>query len=164
MIEQGEINRMFVVDMDAGRMFWRDGPRTHPRLKGVEAGSIRTQHSGKLYWIIKIDGKTYKRSHLIFLLANGYWPTPCVDHINGNSTDDRPSNLRQATIQQNAWNHKKRKRRASLPMGVRSLPSGRYEARIGHNGRQVHLGSYETPAAAQAVYLDKRRELYGEFA
>lgn len=120
---------------------------------------------GKRYWVIKISRTSFKRGRLIFLAAHGRLPTPCVDHDNGDSLDDRKSNLREATVIQNAWNHKKRARRIDLPMGVRVLrESGRFQARISFHGRQIHLGAYDTPEQAHDVYLAKRKELYREWA
>ena len=164
MIFQADVQRLFHADLLSGRLFWAIAPRTHPRLAGREAGSSRLGRGGKCYWYIKIGGVAYKRSHLIFCLVHGRMPSPCCDHINGNSLDDRPSNLREATITENAWNHKTRARRINLPMGVRSLPSGRYQARLSFHGKQLHLGSFSTPEEARAVYLAKRVENYGEFA
>ncbi len=164
MIVQGDVQRMFHADLTTGRLFWAVAPRTHPRLKGHEAGTARRAASGKFYWYIKIGGRAIKRSHLVFCLVHGRFPEPCCDHINGDSLDDRPSNLREATATQNAWNHKRRARRIQLPMGVRRAASGRFQARIGHLGKQLHLGAYDTPEAAEAAYLAKRKELFGEFA
>lgn len=164
MIEQGDIARLFRADLEAGKLFWAVAPRTHPRLLGKEAGSARKAHSGKAYWWIKIGGVAHKRAHLIFCLVHGHFPAPCCDHIDGDSLNDRPSNLRQATATENAWNHKRRARRIALPMGVRSTASGRFQARISLHGMQLHLGAFDTPAEAHAVYLTKRKELYREFA
>ncbi len=147
-----------------GKLFWIIPPRTHPRLRGCEAGYAHTQrHSGKRYWYVRFMGRKLKRSHIIFFLSRGWWPRPCVDHINGDSLDDRPDNLREATILQNAWNHKCRAKKSGLPMGVRKS-GDRYQARIGFCGKQIHLGSYSTEKAARAAYSAKREELFGEFA
>lgn len=155
---------LFDVDLANGTFTWKSPPPGHPRLLGTEAGSARPNRS-KSYWVIKIGGKAFKRSRMIFLAVHGHWPSPCVDHINGNSLDDRIFNLREATVTENAWNHKGRARRQSLPMGVRLVAkSGRYQARISFNGRQIHLGAYDTPAEAQSIYIAKRRELFNEFA
>lgn len=166
MIEQAVIQRLFHADLVTGRLFWAVAPRTHPRLAGTEAGTVRkpSRANGKRYCYVKIGGVPYKRSHLVFCLVHGRWPVPCCDHINGDSTDDRPSNLREATVTQNAWNHKHRARRIDLPMGVRLTPAGRFQARIAQFGRLLCLGAYDTPEEAQAVYLTKRQELYREFA
>lgn len=155
---------LFTVEMRTGQFFWKVAPRTHPRLEGLEAGSIRRGHSGKSYWHIKIGGYPYKRSHLMFLVVHGRFPHPCADHEDGNSVNDRPENVREATVLENAWNHKKRARRIKLPMGVRITTSGRFMARLGFKGKQLSLGSFDTPKEAHVVYLEKRKELYGQFA
>lgn len=165
MITQAALQQMFVIDVDAGRLFWKMPPSNHPRLMGCEAGSPRSGRGGKTYWVIKIGRKAFRRGRLVYLAAHGRFPEPCLDHINGNSIDDRIGNIREATVTENAWNHKTRKRRHNLPMGVRIIPkSGRFEARISCRGKQFHLGAHDTPQEAHRVYLAKRRELFHEFA
>ena len=165
MIERDTLLRIFDIDLDAGKMFWRVAPRTHPRLAGTEAGSVRRSHSGKHYCVVKINGFAHKRGHLIFFLANGFWAKPCLDHINGNSLDDSRQNLRQATVLENCWNHKKRAKASPLPMGVRQLPdSARYQARIACRGKSITIGTFETTEEAHLAYLEKRGEFYGQFA
>ena len=154
----------FDVDAERGILIWKNPPKNHPRLLGTEAGSLRPNVSGKLYCIVKMDRVAQKRGRLIYLWVNGRWPVPCIDHQNGDSTNDASSNLREATVMQNAWNHKKRARRIKLPMGVRTTAAGRFEARIGFNNQQLHLGAFDAPEEAHAVYLQKRKELYGQFA
>lgn len=163
-MSQELLTRLFRVDLDNGRLFWREPPPNHTRLLGAEAGSARPNQSGKLYWHVKIGGRAIKRGHIIYFLSFGHWPTPCLDHKDGNSLNDAASNLRAATATENAWNHKRRKRRINLPMGVRSIASGRYEARISFHGTQLHLGAFETPEQAHTAYVAKREELYREFA
>jgi hypothetical protein len=152
------------IDFETGKLFWINPPKHHSDLLNKEAGNLQKNLSGKNYWVVQVDGKKYRRSQIVFYLANGYWAKPCIDHINGNSTDDRPINLRQATITQNAWNHKKRARRIQLPIGVRKLASGKFQARIGYFGKQLHLGSFQSPDEASTIYQLKRKELYGKFA
>lgn len=152
-------------DRDAGRFYWRSPSKFHREKIGMEAGTLQPNHCGKQYWVIRLDGKAIKRSRLVFFVINGRWPEPCIDHINGDSLDDRPCNLREATVAQNAMNHKRRARRIPLPMGVRLVPgSGRFQARISHNKRQHHLGCYDTPEEAATVYAAKRKEMFGDFA
>lgn len=164
MIVQPRIMELFRLDLDGGRLFWRAPPKNHSRLLGQEAGTPRKSGSGKFYWYVKIDGHAYKRAQLIFAAVYGRWPTPICDHKDGDSLNDRPGNLREATVLQNNWNHKHRARRIDLPMGVRRVASGRFQARISLCGNQIHLGAYDTPQQAAAVYAAKRKELFGEYA
>lgn len=152
------------IDLNAGKVYWIDATKHHKNLIGKEAGFKRAGHQGKWYWIIKIDGIPYLRSQIILTVATGIWPTNMVDHKNGDSLDDRADNLRHATELQNAWNHKGRKRRIQLPMGIRQLPSGRYQARIVVNKRMNTLGTFDVIDDAVAVYKIARIQHFGDFA
>lgn len=163
-ISRRELYKIFCVDLQRGKLFWKTPPKPRAGLVGLEAGTVRESRCGKKYWIVKLGGRAYGRAHLIFLAANGRYPRPMVDHRDGDSLNDRPSNLRDATRTQNAWNHKGRKRRIDLPMGVRLTKSGRFAARISFHGKQIHLGAFNTIDEASFVYAVKRQKLYGEFA
>lgn len=164
MISRSDILDALIPDLDAGRLYWIKPNKYHSEKTNREAGCPRSSRAGKHYWVIKINGRVYKRGHLIFCIVHGHFPSPCLDHKNGDSLDDRPKNLREATITQNAWNHKKRARRIELPMGVRILRSGRYQARIAVNKKMMHLGTYSSPEEARKVYMKMRKKFYGEFA
>lgn len=159
-----DLREIFDADLERGSIAWKRVSKYHGEKVGTEAGTPVPNQSGKVYWVIAINRRRYKRSRIIFALANGRWPTGQVDHVNGISTDDRIGNLREATVTQNAWNHKRRARRINLPMGVRSLASGRYQARIACNKVMHHLGSFATVAEAANVYQQARKEYFGEFA
>jgi HNH endonuclease len=158
-----DVRRLFRIDLKEGRLFWRDVSRYHASRNGQEAGCPQRSRR-KSYWMVGIDGKLYLRGRLIFLAVHGRWPTPCLDHINGNSLDDRLENLRECTQLQNAWNHKGRRKKSDLPMGVRATPHGKFAARIAFKGTMLHLGHFESAAQAAAIYNAKRKELYREFA
>jgi hypothetical protein len=156
--------RRLAVDVAAGTAVWIDATPQHVGLNGRPAGSARMSHNGKRYWHIKVDGKALKRSHIVFLFAHGRWPVDQIDHINGDSLDDRGANLREATPMQNAWNHQRRAKRSSCPMGVRRMESGRFQARIACNKRTVYLGTFATEHEATQAYQQQRKELFGEYA
>lgn len=153
------------VDTAAGTATWIDASKFHRGLTGTPAGSARrSSHTDKRYWYIKVDGVALKRAHVVFLFANGRWPEPQLDHINGESTDDRIANLREVTPTQNAWNHKRRAKTTDLPMGVRMTASGRYEARIAKNKKKMQVGVFDTPEAASDAYQQARKEHFGAYA
>lgn len=164
MIERPSIDRLReLFRHEDGRLFWIWRNRFHPDTYGQEAGFMQLGRRGQRRWIIKIQGRPYKRARIVFALAHGHWPNLQIDHINGDSMDDRPGNLREATQMQNAWNHRTRAKRSPLPMGVRLL-DGRYQARIGYMNRSINLGFYASAEEAEAVYRAKRKELFGEYA
>ena len=67
-----------------------------------------------------------------------------TDHINGNGLDNRKSNLRTVTTQQNAFNTKKYRTNTSGYRGIYYDDSrGKYRVRIGADYKTVHLGSFK---------------------
>lgn len=154
----------FDVYPETGRIIWRNPPLRHPRLIGTDAGAPRPNSSGKRYCHIKFNGRALKRGWLIFLWVNGRWPSPMLDHRDGNSENDCIGNLREATAEQNARNIKSRKRRARLPMGVRLAGSGRFVARISVGGRLETIGTFDTADQASTAYQQKRREYFHDYA
>jgi hypothetical protein len=161
-ISQARVLELFRVDFDAGKIYWRSPPKERPDLLDREAGAP-TGDARKRYWGVGIDGRrSVKRGHIVYLAALGVWPLPMLDHINGDSLDDRLVNLRIATAAENAQNVRARPR--DLPQGVSRSASGQFRARIRHNGRLIWLGIFRTPDLAAAAYLAKRKELFGAFA
>ena len=77
---------------------------------------------------------------------------PCIDHINGVTTDNRIENLRWCTLQQNQWNRKSK--------GY-SIRNGKYQAQIRLNGKLIYIGCFDTEEEARQAYLTKKEELHG---
>lgn len=155
----------FRADFATGRLYWRNPPKNHAEKAGREAGYLcKGKGKNKDYWQVRLGGRTFKRAQVIYFLANGRWPFPMVDHANGDSLDDRPCNLRRCNAQQNRVNSARKTRRHDLPQGVYLTKQGRFMARITVGGRGRSLGTFDTPADAEAVYQTHRREVFGEFA
>lgn len=84
-----------------------------------------------------------------------------VDHINGNSLDNRRCNLRLCTSMQNIWN--KRKKSGQKFKGVHPSGSG-WRAVIQTNGKQHHIGTFATEIEAAMAYDEVAKREQGEFA
>ena len=87
-----------------------------------------------------------------------------VDHVNGNTLDNRKANLRLCN---NAQNCKNRKRTwgTSKYLGVGwKRARSRWVARIYVDGRHINLGGFEDERAAAKAYDKAAIEYHGEFA
>jgi HNH endonuclease/AP2 domain len=89
-----------------------------------------------------------------------------VDHINGDTLDNRRSNLRITTSQGNAQNRAKVRTYKKMPptcpyKGVtRIKATGKYKAYIRLNGKQIHLGYFVDPVEAAKAYDRAATEHY----
>lgn len=88
-----------------------------------------------------------------------------VDHIDGDSLNNRRANLRIATYAQNNCNRKINKNNASGFKGVSwHRNTGKWRAVIKIGGNQISLGLYSTPEDAHAAYCKAAVKYHGEFA
>ena len=100
--------------------------------------------------------KLYLVHRIIWLYLTETDPgTAQIDHIDGDSSNNRPDNLRLATCQENQWNR-------PLGKGYTEI-NGRFYARLRHQGKQLNLGGYDTAEEATAVYKKKAAELRKEW-
>jgi len=84
-----------------------------------------------------------------------------VDHRNRNTLDYRKSNLRWATVRQNAQNGwRAAKGRYKGVMKLRHT----FRARIHVPGQQSHIGCFETAHEAAMAYNEAALKYYGAFA
>jgi HNH endonuclease/AP2 domain len=85
-----------------------------------------------------------------------------IDHVNGNSLDNRAVNLRIATKAQNAMNsHCIGKIKFK---GVSLTKSGKYSSKITANWSSKYLGLFNSPEEAARAYDEEARKIHGQFA
>jgi hypothetical protein len=154
---------------DDGALFWKERADISPphqclawnrRNAGKAAGYVDAQG----YITIRVNGVSMKAHRVIWALFNGADPVDQIDHINGTKTDNRISNLRQATHQQNQWNTKGRTK-SGLPKGVHLRCDGKkFCAYIKRDGKVKNLGSFDTAEEASEAYASAARLAFGRFA
>lgn len=140
-------------DPATGEMRWRVAPTTSIPA-GAIAGSIN--HVG--YRKIGIRGACVWAHHVAFVLMEGRWPKYGVDHINGDPSDNRWANLREATKAQNGANRGVQRNSKSGLKGVVRY-RGRYRAHI-----NKYLGTFRTAREAADAYARANAILNGPFA
>lgn len=152
-----------LVRTEEGKVYWIRPPKSHSQRAGTEAGCEQSGNGNKRRWAIKIDGRLYKRAQVVFCLTRGYWASHEVDHRDGDSLNDRPNNLREATHSQNMRARTTHAKASGLPRGV--YPEGnRFLACISLDGRQRRLGTFANAELAAAAYVAARQTHFGEFA
>jgi hypothetical protein len=152
-----ELNEVF--QYDEGRLYWKISP--HPRIKiGTEAG---TYTSGYIH--IEFKERLWKAHRIVWIMHFGNIPEGyIIDHINGLGTDNRISNLRLSTRQENIRNSRKRKNTLSKYKGV-SWHKGqqKWNAVIQIDGIRHHIASFDTEEEAHKAYCEIGKQIFGEF-
>lgn len=118
---------------------------------------------------ITIRKRNTTRKEKMFFLSRYLLSAPQhleVDHINGNTMDNRRKNLRLATPAQNKANTRSSSK-YNLPKGVTICwhnSVNPFYVRAFKDGKAYCLGYYNTIKAAALAYNKKAKELHGEFA
>lgn len=138
-----------------GIFTWR-ASRGRMAKAGAVAGSL--DRSG--YVCIGTCGRLHFAHRLAWLYITGEWPADSIDHIDTEKTNNKWSNLRQATYAQNSQN--KRRARIDNKCGLlgASPHKNRWRATIKINRKRVHIGVFDTPELAHAAYLAAKAELH----
>lgn len=119
--------------------------------------------NGYAYRSERKNGKTV--SVLMHRVVAGTPDDLITDHINGDKLDNRRANLRACTYTQNLGNASLRSNNTTGYKGVTWDKSrGRWRARVNVDGREYHLGRFETRDEAVRAYDARARELFGEYA
>lgn len=137
MITQTELKALLHYDPTTGDFTWVTSSKYW--IKGAKLRSRVYQKgvSSKAYYRVKIAGKTYKLARLAFLYMLGDWPN-VVDHINGDSLDNRWDNLRDCTYLANSQNSIKPITNSSGIKGLSRVTINRnkyLQCQITHNGK-----------------------------
>ena len=141
---------------DTGAFTWRKDSGTN-KLAGKRAGTLCNG-----YVTISINKRFYRAHRLAWASFHGASEFGFIDHINGDRSDNRISNLRECTVSQNQIN--RRQTVGSLPRGVFwSSTRKKFLARIKLNGKSKQIGTFTSSEDAAAAYDKAASEMFGEF-
>jgi HNH endonuclease/AP2 domain len=162
LITATRLREILHYDPESGELRWLISPRSgqYRRFGGRPQFTGISRHQ---------DWRAHVRRHrLAFLWMEGRWPMEEIDHANGDKTDNRWSNLREATQSQNTTNARTSIRNTSGYRGVsmdRSKPrQKKWRATIEVDGRTISLGYFDTPERAFIAYIFAAWDHFGDFA
>lgn len=134
----------------AGTCKWWNG-----RFAGREAFTARCVDGrhGRIFSVL------YYAHRVAWALHYGEWPSLDIDHQDGDRSNNRISNLRLVTHQQNMQNKKIYRSNSSGCHGVAlKRSSGRWQAYITINGKRQHIGYFADREQAIAARREAERE------
>ena len=157
MITQARLKQYLSYDPETG-IFIRKEPTKGTRVGSV-IGSKRSKKDND-YIATSIDGEKCYLHRLAFLYMTGSFPKNNVDHINGDKTDNRFANLREATVSQNGMNRPKQSNNKSGYKGVCWEASrNKWKAQI----KSRFIGYYDTAEEAFKSYTKEAERIFGEY-
>lgn len=157
---QTELKALLDYDPETGIFRWKVSRRGK-----VKPGQIAGNVQAMGYRYVPFRGRLIGAHRLAWLYVYGRWPTHDIDHINRVRDDNRIANLREATRSENMRNMIRRRSDASPYSGVCwDKQAGRWLACITSDGKQIHLGRYDTAEDAHAAYVQASKEVHGRFS
>lgn len=146
-----KIDLEFLSEIKKHKIYIRkSGVKEYAAFSGIE----NEEGSGKKYFVHR---------YVMHLHNKKYNIDEVVDHINGDSLDNRLSNLRICTQKENSCNNRGTKLTKKIK-GVNWLKvNKRWTARIMYNYKNIHLGNYFTYAEAVLARIKKEQELFKEY-
>lgn len=152
-IDSTYLREVLEYNQDTGIFTWKKS-----RYKN-KIGTIAGCFSSEKYWRITILRQEYLAHRLAWLYINNEYPIHEIDHINGIRHDNRISNLRCATTQENQQNIKKPNvRNKSGFVGVHWCKTyKKWIAAIRINKIKKQLGRFDSAEEAYKVYLQHKQ-------
>lgn len=146
---QQDLLDLFHYDRISGEL------RHRTETRRCRKGSLATHPHNQGYLQVSVGRKSYLAHRIVWFMETGKWPHQ-IDHIDHDRLNNSWNNLREVQSRENQLNTSKSRNNTSGVTGVRILPSGKYNAYITVNRKQIGLGSYAT--IEEAVDARKKAE------
>lgn len=158
MITQAELKERLNYDADIGIFTWKV---SHGKVKaGCVAGSFDKDN----YIRIRLNKKDYRAHRLAWLYMYGEFPNGKLDHANRITNDNRISNLRLATNEQNSFNSKLR---TDNTTGIKNVywnkVRNKWQVSLSINKKLETIGYFDDIEFADLVATEARNKYHGNF-
>ena len=149
------LREFFILDAETGTLVWRKSRGT--AAAGSRAGCVCVKERRAA---VRFNNYLWPVARIIWCMHTGAWPVGEVDHINGDSLDNRPSNLRDVPPFVNKQNHHVAYANSRVGlMGVHER-NGRFIGKITRHGKTTYVGTFDTPEEAHAAYVNAKRLIH----
>lgn len=112
------------------------------------------------YRLINLLSRKFLAHRVAWFYVYGLFPDGVIDHINCDKSDNRISNLRVVTIQNNIENQRSASSRNKTGfLGVHKH-QGKFRASITIDRKSIKIGVFDTPYEAHAAYLEYKRKYH----
>lgn len=146
------LRQLFDYNPATGHLVWREQPLSwFPDARAAKswnrlcAGEIAGSRDPRGYVVIRIKQQRFYAHRIIWSLISGNEVTLDVDHINGDRSDNRASNLRQCSNEDNSKNSKLNANNTSGICGVTwDKKNNKWKAYGRSSGRMHNLGRFDT--------------------
>lgn len=160
------LRERFDYDAETGVVTYSGRERANlpPSARSRRAGKAAGWKDTAGHLNIKIKSIDFLLHRVIWTMVTGEEPKGQIDHINGDKTDNRWSNLRIATGSINAQNlHKAYANSSSGVLGVSpGITNGTWLANIRINRVLIRLGTFKSKEDASDAYLNAKALLHPE--
>lgn len=161
MVDVAEAKKLLRYDEGTGLFYWLHRPMDafpsanafhgFSRFAGKVAGSRRPDG----YVIVRVGGGFQYAHRLAWAFVNNAWPEAEIDHIDGDPSNNRLSNLRPVSFEENSHNMALSPRNKSGVMGVHwSRSNNGWVAQIRVGGEVNHLGTFQSVEDAAKARAD----------
>jgi hypothetical protein len=158
MIEWEKLISLLDYNMDTGIFTWKVNRGS--KHIGDTAGGLTSEGYSRLM----VDGIEYRAHRLAWFYCFKEWPELEIDHIDGNRSNNRLDNLREATRTENSYNTGIKSTNITGIKGITFYKrTGKYQAKIRIKGKVTHLGYFDSADKAKTAYEQKAKEIQGEF-
>lgn len=147
------VKALFVYDAEIGRFRFKVD-----RFPYQDKGAIAGWDDGHGYRKVSIFRRQFLEHKIVWLYHYGKYHV-LIDHINGDSADNRLENLREVTPSENNQNMVTKK---GAYIGVFHSKSKKnpFFAQITHRYKRYHLGLFPTKELAAEAYAKAKKELH----
>lgn len=172
------LRQLLRYEPETGKLFWKTRPEhmfqsgTRPSADSAIAWNNKFAGKEALYAIGTagypqgtVWCKNYRAHRVAWAIYYGRWPDGIIDHVNGDRTDNRITNLRDASLAQNMCNRPAPSDNKSGFKGVYwNSRENKWHVQVSFNGKRKSGGYYRNKEDAVRAYATLAGELHGEFA